>query len=108
MIVLPEACEPKGAPIGNPFSAWWKDRVTRPSAYADDGISRLEAVLNSATVFNAIGSAPMDGRRLAVAYALFDFGPGPGSLPSAKPEAAHAVVAWRYNVPLPGIGLDPE
>lgn len=50
----------------------------------------------------------MDGRRPAVAYALFDFGPGVGSLPSAKHEAAHAVVAWRSNVPLIGIGLDPE
>ena len=42
LVVLPEACEEKGAQIGVPFSVWWKERTTRPSGYNDDGIARLE------------------------------------------------------------------
>jgi hypothetical protein len=109
IVVFPEACEAKGAPIENPFSVWWKERTARPSGYNHDGIARLEEVLNSALVCDSIRSGYIDGeRRMAVAYALFDFGPGPGSYPLAAHEAAHAVVAWRLRVPLQGIGLAPD
>jgi len=109
LVVLPETCEARGAPIGVPFSVWWKDRTVRPTGYNHDGIARLEAVLNSAAVCDSIRSGNIDGeRRMAVAYALFDFGPGPGNYPSTAHEAAHAVVAWRLHVPLQGIGLAPD
>jgi hypothetical protein len=98
-----------GAPIGVPFSVWWKERTARPTGYDDDGIARLEAVLSSAAVCDSTRFGYIDGeRRMTVAYALFDFGPGPGSYPSAAHEAAHAVVAWRLHVPLHGIGLAPD
>ena len=69
------------------------------SGYADDRISRLEAVLNRATIFNAIGSAPMDGRPLAVAYALSISALALGAYlpPNTKPRTRPLLGALTYR-----------
>src|SRR5208337_4644875 len=50
------------------------------------------------------------GTRLAVLYALFDFGPTSveSNLQAAEHEAAHAVVAWRLGIPVRRLFLNDD
>lgn len=109
LVVLPERCDQYGNAPTDLFSSWWKDRKTRPTGFAESGISRLEDVLKAAEVSGSCRARTWDaGRRMAVAYALFDFGPGPGSYGTATHEAAHAIVAWRLDIPVKGIALTAD
>jgi hypothetical protein len=109
LVVLPESCDKYGDSAVPLFSTWWEDLANRPHGFCDEAIARLEHILRTAQVRRAVRVSPWDGlRRMAVTYALFDFGPGPGSLPTAEHEAAHAVVAKRLDVPVRFMGLAPE
>jgi hypothetical protein len=113
VVIVPEACDIYGCAVTPWFSEWWKYLTTRPHGFSEAGVVRLEEVLKTAVVRDFERADDRDGfdeenpvgRRLAVTYALFDFGPGPGSLHTAKHEAAHAVVAWRLQIPVRSLVL---
>jgi hypothetical protein len=92
LVVFPEQCDRYGNAVTDPFSSWWKDRMTRRAGILESGISQLEDILNGSVLCDSRPAETWDGgRRMAVAYALFDFGPGRGSYGTAAHEAAHTV-----------------
>lgn len=81
----------------------------RPKGFANAGLDQLEAVLKTAKRRRSQRALTWDGgRRMAVTYAIFDFGPGPGAISTAEHEAAHVIVAWRLGIPIRGVALMPS
>jgi hypothetical protein len=109
LVVFSEQCDKFGNAVRDLFSSWWRDRTTRPSGFSESGIFRLEDVLNASVLCDSRLAKTWDGgRRMAVAYALFDFGPGSGSYETAAHEAAHTIVAWCLSVPVRAIALTAD
>lgn len=109
LIVLPESCDKYGQCNEPLFSSWWEELSIRPQGFVEAGIEELEAILKTAVTRRAVRADHWDTpRRMAVTYALFDFGAGAGAVSTAEHEAAHVIVAWRLGIPVRGVALMPE
>jgi hypothetical protein len=119
VVIVPEPCDIHGRVAASPLSAWWRDLGSRPAGFSDANIARLEEVLKTAAVhdfeqaedyWDGFDEEDPTGTRLAVLYALFDFGPTAvrSNLQAAEHEAAHAVVAWRLGMPIRRLFLNDD
>ncbi len=119
VVIVPEPCDIHGRVAAPSLSAWWRKLGNRPYGFSDAGIARLEEVLKTCAIhdfeqaedsWDGFDQEDPSGTRLAILYALFDFGPTSveSNLQAAKHEAAHAVVAWRLGIPVRRLFLNDE